>query len=431
MILQSFHVRSLFGRFDHNIYFNDENITILIAPNGYGKTICLRILHAIFNKKISYLRSLEFSNITLIADNDSISINKQFLESKDLILSRGGVVDKDYISEDHDYNNKKIALSRLSSYIPFLTRIGTKEWEDTRTGILYNFDDVIDNFGEYLPDRYINRAFPAWFLEFTDSLNVHLVQDQRLLQKNTIHHAREFNKAFTDTIDMYASELASMIVNSGIEASEVSQQLDSTFPVRLLKDSYEIPLLSESHIIRGMNELHRTRSKLSAFNLLPPYYDFPSLQHGEINYEERKVLTLYIHDARRKLKSYSKLYGKIELFTRILNTRRLSFKTVKVNAERGFYFESDLGHSLNSLELSSGEQHQVVLLYELIFKTNEDVLVLIDEPEISLHIAWQKEFLNDLKEIISLQSMPVIIATHSPQIINGNWDLAVNLGGVE
>ena len=78
-------------------------------------------------------------------------------------------------------------------------------------------------------------------------------------------------------------------------------------------------------------------------------------------------------------------------------------------------------------QLSSGEQHQVVLLYELIFKTEKNVLVLIDEPEISLHVAWQKEFLKDLQEIIKIQAMPVVIATHSPQIIDGNWDLTVDL----
>jgi len=53
--------------------------------------------------------------------------------------------------------------------------------------------------------------------------------------------------------------------------------------------------------------------------------------------------------------------------------------------------------------------------------------VLIDEPEISLHVAWQKEFLKDLKEIIAIQNMPVVIATHSPQIIDNNWDLTVDL----
>ncbi len=82
---------------------------------------------------------------------------------------------------------------------------------------------------------------------------------------------------------------------------------------------------------------------------------------------------------------------------------------------------------MNLKDLSSGEQHEVVLLYELIFKAKPNTTVLIDEPEISLHITWQNDFLKDLMQIIKLQSIQVIIATHSPQIINENWDLTVNL----
>jgi len=68
------------------------------------------------------------------------------------------------------------------------------------------------------------------------------------------------------------------------------------------------------------------------------------------------------------------------------------------------------------------------LLFELLFNAKENSLVLIDEPEISLHVVWQKEFLNDIQEIIKLQKIDIIIATHSPQIINNRWDLTVDLG---
>jgi predicted ATP-binding protein involved in virulence len=81
--------------------------------------------------------------------------------------------------------------------------------------------------------------------------------------------------------------------------------------------------------------------------------------------------------------------------------------------------------------LSSGEQHELVLLYELLFKVNPDSLILIDEPELSLHIAWQQQFLQDLQKITQLASFDVLIATHSPQIIHDRWDLTVELKGPE
>lgn len=80
--------------------------------------------------------------------------------------------------------------------------------------------------------------------------------------------------------------------------------------------------------------------------------------------------------------------------------------------------------------LSSGEQQLMLFYFELIFGSDEETLLLIDEPEISLHIAWQMRLISDLKTIIdrSKKHSAVIIATHSPQVINGNWDLQIDLG---
>jgi predicted ATP-binding protein involved in virulence len=80
--------------------------------------------------------------------------------------------------------------------------------------------------------------------------------------------------------------------------------------------------------------------------------------------------------------------------------------------------------------LSSGEQHQLVLFFELLFEIKQNALILIDEPELSLHVAWQKKFISDLMKIIELNRFDVILATHSPQLI-GRWvDLVVELGDV-
>ena len=73
------------------------------------------------------------------------------------------------------------------------------------------------------------------------------------------------------------------------------------------------------------------------------------------------------------------------------------------------------------------EQHELVLVYRLLFKTQPGTLLLVDEPEISLHIAWQKRFLSDLRQIITLSPMDVVLSTHSPQLIGGNLDLTVQL----
>ena len=95
---------------------------------------------------------------------------------------------------------------------------------------------------------------------------------------------------------------------------------------------------------------------------------------------------------------------------------------------------SDLVDKLKSLsgsELSSGEQHLLVLYYQLLFEVQPDTLVMIDEPELSMNVVWQRNFLKDLQRIIELRKFDVLIATHSPQIIHDKWDWMVALGESE
>ena len=78
--------------------------------------------------------------------------------------------------------------------------------------------------------------------------------------------------------------------------------------------------------------------------------------------------------------------------------------------------------------LSSGEKQQIVLYYNLIFELEDKTVLMIDEPEISLHIIWQRDFMDDLLEVIKDKNIKVIVATHSPQILSNHWDNQVDLG---
>jgi len=70
-------------------------------------------------------------------------------------------------------------------------------------------------------------------------------------------------------------------------------------------------------------------------------------------------------------------------------------------------------------ELSSGEQNKLLLALKLLSKIKDGCLILIDEPEISMHLYWQKNFHEFLSSIIpSKIKCAVIIATHSPVIVS-------------
>ena len=69
---------------------------------------------------------------------------------------------------------------------------------------------------------------------------------------------------------------------------------------------------------------------------------------------------------------------------------------------------------LNSL--SSGEKKLLVIFMHCLF--NEDVPIIIDEPEISLSIIWQENILPDLLEKTNVKQ--VIVATHSSAVISNS-----------
>jgi energy-coupling factor transporter ATP-binding protein EcfA2 len=85
------------------------------------------------------------------------------------------------------------------------------------------------------------------------------------------------------------------------------------------------------------------------------------------------------------------------------------------------------GSTLPVSKLSSGEMQILVIFFRLLFDIDPGSLVLIDEPEISLHVAWQHKLGRMFREIAGLRSLRMIITTHSPQIIHDAWDQTVEL----
>ena len=149
---------------------------------------------------------------------------------------------------------------------------------------------------------------------------------------------------------------------------------------------------------------------------------------GTVNAEQFGVLSIWVSDVEAKLGVFDELATKIELFSNLIKSR-FQYKSMTVRRDTGFVFTTAKGDLLPPTGLSSGEQHELVLLYELLFKVKPNSLILIDEPEISLHLAWQVEVLGDLQKIVKLSDFDVVVATHSADIIGSHWDLTVELKG--
>ena len=78
-------------------------------------------------------------------------------------------------------------------------------------------------------------------------------------------------------------------------------------------------------------------------------------------------------------------------------------------------------------KLSSGEKNWLLLHFYLIFFTNNNSILLIDEPEVSMHPEWLINFVDNCKMIFEDKEVQIIIATHSPSITYYDSDVMVEM----
>ena len=185
-----------------------------------------------------------------------------------------------------------------------------------------------------------------------------------------------------------------------------------------------------SDVLDKLKELQEKQDKLQKYGLaeIQNASYLNQLDQGKL--ERFGIeLSIYLEDANAKYEVFKSIIDKLDLYEKIVN-EKLTFKKMFLSSTDGIVVKTDEGITLSLNNLSSGEQEIIVLFYKLIFESDVNLL-LIDEPEISLHIAWQKELMENLKSVVTLKkNIRVIIATHSPQIISHNWDLQIDLGGL-
>ena len=179
-----------------------------------------------------------------------------------------------------------------------------------------------------------------------------------------------------------------------------------------------------------MTALDEKTSELREIGILDetPNRSFDAASLDEMDSTGTRVMTLYVEDVERKLGALEDLANRLRL---LLNSVNGKFRNKRVRLDReekSLVAEDQSGHQLPLDSLSSGEQHELVLHYDLLFKVKQNTIVLIDEPELSLHVGWQKKFLSDLTAIVELSGIDAVVATHSPFIVGDRNDLMVGLG---
>jgi predicted ATP-binding protein involved in virulence len=443
-------VEGLFGVFDHDIPLNpSDRVTIITGPNGFGKTILLKMLEAVFNGKYGILRAVPFRQlrISLSDGAGTVTVNKtpngKSGDRLQIAYRQRGKPPKTHELAQSSQQRLWAGADYLEHFVGGLDRIGPRQFRYAPTGETLEYNDAWERFSDQL-DPALAREFamhepPSWLDDLQEAMRVRFIDTQRLQSLDSARLARRAAAASrgrdtdsvgpTPTVAAYASDLAKQIQSKLAESATLSQSLDRTFPARVVHQGAATDVSADS-LRTELARLDTRRAELREAGLLDTETDTAFQLPTEIDDRTKGVLTVYVQDVYNKLSVFDDLAARADLFKRIVNERFL-YKSIVVGKEAGFSFRTPNGDTLLPTHLSSGEQHELVMLYELLFKVEPSSLILLDEPEISLHVAWQRAFLRDLLEVAGLRDFDVLAATHSPQIIGERWDLTVDLTGPE
>ena len=443
MNIDRFYVKGLFNDFDYDLSFEDnERIMLLTGPNGSGKTTILKLLDIIFNQSLTRLFEIPFQEIGIAFDNEKQLVLERVPKNHDKdkeqlplkLTYHGNGKNKTFKppSTFVDLENLSIPLSSIEDFVPILDRIDRQKWVHSETRETLDLYDVLTNYSDQFPPKLLRKVMPIpdWFQDIKRSINVRFIETERLTRISwgrNWRHRRTMNT--TRTVSHYSRELADQIQQSIADYGDLSQKLDRAFPSRLVKEQKNYRN-SIGDLRKDLAQIEETRQRLEEAGLLEEKqrdFDIPDLSGADD--AQRNVLRVYADDAIEKLGVFDKLYNKVSAFKRIVNSR---FRRKQVSVNKRGFFVSKNGETVLNLEmLSSGEQHEIVMLYELLFRASSHSLILIDEPEISLHVAWQEKWLDDLEEASKLSNFRAIVATHSPEIIGHRRNLMVELSGTK
>lgn len=441
--LKEIKIEGLFGIKSYYINFKDV-INIFVSENGSGKTTILNIIIALLNGDIRKLKSLPFDKVTIKIKNKEFTIHKNINKEK-TVYNR--TFDYEYLLE----RLKKILpindFRRIRNFI--IHNLGVIDTDELKKYVL---DIIMDN-----PYRGINEMYYEEVMHLFDMLGyksrdeeeyMHVQEtlkkiseliDEEIIYFPTFRRIEEDLDKILDLPDSLKRNLKFKITNSRInfgisdietaiknltnklkeEANIAYAKLNVDILNDLLGNRIELSnqqkrVIDKEKINIVMNRIGK--SKIKESEKLISFID------GDFNggMQNKNFLEYYLYKLIEIYESQKKIDEKIKTFVNVCNkylvNKEINYDEVQTCVG---VKEKSLGKDISFKDLSSGEKQIVSLFSKLYLDLAGPCIFVIDEPELSLSMHWQKMLLEDI--YASNKIALLISTTHSPFIFKNNF----------
>lgn len=424
-----------------SIDFRDR-LTFLIGINGSGKTTVLRLLQGLLTPSYLDLSQIEFSTISVSFKNRGNSIVESIT-----CVNDGQTLRIEYIDFERNKFTNKIPLVSCN----------TNKFRTDRDLIDFEkINRVISDFDDLEVVKKIRDLKTPLFL----GLN------RRIMENNSLHPIeREFMSRrrmqqiefLSESVDNALYDIQEMFHNNIRRTAQSQFQLSDLFKKQVFEESFKVVKnisISNIDYNEELANLHNRQKNLNSViqnldvkdlmtqfseyfsgmkNVLqiltettslqedntpnPAYYN--ALLEWMINRSQLEKIDKIIKYAEEYASNIQNLKAPI---IRFVNSVNLFFeecgKEIEVDERGEIKIKIKNTKKSNSIfDLSSGEKQLILLFAHIAFyKRNRDAsIAIIDEPELSLHIAWQEFFIDALLD--ASPDTQFIIATHAPAIL--------------
>jgi energy-coupling factor transporter ATP-binding protein EcfA2 len=448
-LIKKIKVKELFGLYDYQLPMEGElsNVAILYGDNGVGKSTMLQLAFHLLSVSDEgghreYLYKSKFKSLE-VELTDGIRINASFdvkLNKKNLVLriflGTKLLASWDYFPElnqreffyPDDIGIEEYEFQKYLSIDPLLpTSRRVTKGKNIYLSTLRRFVPItfILNADRKLDSDYVSD--PGDEVELRRKLNIRGNKD--------INHlaARSRQIAVSQALNKARSWIYTKAVQGTNQGSENVHSVYSTVLKHLVSSEERRSILyspsDKITLLDKLDDIQKKTENLARYELataldISDFKDILSINDNSTYALSVGLLNPYIQSLESRLAAVDSIYHILNKFITLINSL-LTDKEIGFRLSYGFYIKNRLGEDLDTNQLSSGEQQLLLLLSYVIVARDQPSVFMIDEPEISLNIKWQRKFVNILLDITEGANIQFIFASHSMELISQHRDRVV------